>query len=838
MRRNSLTERLKYWSIEDGVVFNYNGQVEVGVELFLPSQAFMTDEIAQNVYGAIRNVLKRGTLPGCRTRLYIESAEVGATTIMRYMDSLKINSLFSKELRESYCELLNKVRLKGNVKTVRYYLTTTLFRKPRAIKTSYTESEYEEIMAKAFEHRERLKRLCRAAGYQAEDMKTDQVYSMIHRWLNPNMQTLQVKYDDNPKKRIFLDEDTLKENPEWVVPTLRRQLVANEIIVGSDTLVVGDRLVKSVMLQGTPEFTSLGMINRLVNELRNHTYHIVIDCQMMITGQIRRQVSSDYAASLGMAEDDGPNWMKDPSYKQAVRNAEGTLDKLNDGSYAFKTAITVMLNTTNDTQMAVAKETALAALTTLGGANPVIGTYINQELFLEKLPPFMGELHPQPFMLLDDNTADFFPVAGRWQGTSSISSILLNRDNALVPIDTFDRIANNYNVMIVGGSGSGKSFLIHTLAEDKMGQGAKIYILDRGQGYVNFTRSFDGAIVEVDIGKTSMNPMQLPPGVVEPDVEMRGRQRQIIRSMIPNVKPENESVENALIDVALVKTFAEALQTYKFAGEEQRVFKQPLLRDFRRSLKQLNDLNGSPLNEDAKKIAEDLANRLSNWTENSLYGTFVDRETSVDLSANVVYFETKNLELYPDLGETALLLINHMIRLDAVAQRDRQKVIVLDECWSLLKNPTARAMIVDWFKTARKENTGIWAASQDINDFAGIGIFTNISYFFIGTNQSGKSLMENIEGFTPRAVELYKLMGSEQSGDYKEFMLMIRTRYGNQGDIIRNRISSLKYWTYTSDPDEVVALQHLAKVRYQGDIRAAIRHKAEERDNAYQAQPA
>lgn len=63
-------------------------------------------------------------------------------------------------------------------------------------------------------------------------------------------------------------------------------------------------------------------------------------------------------------------------------------------------------------------------------------------------------------------------------------------------------------------------------------------------------------------------------------------------------------------------------------------------------------------------------------------------------------------------------LINSRVRAGNVGNY-KDKIVVLDEAWKLISNPTARSYIEALYREGRKQNTGIWLISQSYNDFQG-----------------------------------------------------------------------------------------------------------------------
>jgi type IV secretory pathway VirB4 component len=106
------------------------------------------------------------------------------------------------------------------------------------------------------------------------------------------------------------------------------------------------------------------------------------------------------------------------------------------------------------------------------------------------------------------HAADLLPVEMPWQGTPQSPLILLETPyRQLVPFSPFDPSLSDANVLLMGKSGGGKTFLAQkTLAE--LGRAnPQISILERGDSYRPFVELMGGRVIEVNLdGTEALNP--------------------------------------------------------------------------------------------------------------------------------------------------------------------------------------------------------------------------------------------------------------------------------------------------------------------------------------------
>ena len=72
---------------------------------------------------------------------------------------------------------------------------------------------------------------------------------------------------------------------------------------------------------------------------------------------------------------------------------------------------------------------------------------------------------------LSHEPANLMPLQGEWQGTASPGMMLVGRRGQIFTWSPFDNNEGNYNVCVVGRSGSGKSVFMQELLTSMLGHG-------------------------------------------------------------------------------------------------------------------------------------------------------------------------------------------------------------------------------------------------------------------------------------------------------------------------------------------------------------------------------
>ena len=76
----------------------------------------------------------------------------------------------------------------------------------------------------------------------------------------------------------------------------------------------------------------------------------------------------------------------------------------------------------------------------------------------------------------------FLPIHGEWKGNSREGLLLAGRRGQVFTIDPFIG-ESNYNVNVIGQSGSGKSVLLQDMVTNFLSNGTKVFVLDIGRSY-------------------------------------------------------------------------------------------------------------------------------------------------------------------------------------------------------------------------------------------------------------------------------------------------------------------------------------------------------------------
>lgn len=487
-----------------------------------------------------------------------------------------------------------------------------------------------------------------------------------------------------------------------------------------------------------------------------------------------------------------------------LRETEGVIEHMTaTGDHVFRAGVGLVLVGRTPAQLEGLKEAVVSAFSHFPGSLPVTGAYQNFFQYFALLP-YSGRANEFAFKMLESNAADLLPPVAPWRGSENPVLLFRNRWGSLTALDPFDPRSTNWNGLVVGGSGSGKTFFVQTLLAALLRQEADALIVDRGYGYAPLVEALGGAVIPVEPGGVSINPFDLPEGELGPDDEKKAFLMAVLRSMIPGGQDAvAESVENALLTAAIEQTYARGRTERKVEGKVRQHFAGCRLSDLVRTLVTVEEIGDRPASAGEREIARSLAIRLQSWTGETPLGQFVDRPTTVNPEAGVVYYETGGLDRYADLRGVGILLIADLIWRRAKRDPGRRKIAVFDEAWAMLKIGQAGEFMVELYRRARRYNTAVLAVSQSLQDFAEVrGILQNTGSFFLGRLPGEDQAVAQALDLPESALEAFRSL-SGRKGKYAEFMAWIRREDRMEGDVIRVEASPEEYWLFTTNPLEI-----------------------------------
>lgn len=243
------------------------------------------------------------------------------------------------------------------------------------------------------------------------------------------------------------------------------------------------------------------------------------------------------------------------------------------------------------------------------------------------------------------------------------------------------------HVLMLGATGSGKSFLVNFLLAQAQQYQPVTFIFDQGGSYERLTAACGGTTCRlVDSRSQSINPFCLPP-----------------------------TASNLHFLQALVRVLVQSGGHYACSARDER--------DIGEAVESLYSLDAPQrrLRTVALTLPRALGHHLASWVTGGVYGHVFDNPDDTLTLGAFQGFEFQGLEEYPRVVEALLFYI--LYRANAVIReedgRSRLKLFLLDEAWRFARDPTVKNYIVEALKTWRKHNAALLFVTQSDGDLEG-----------------------------------------------------------------------------------------------------------------------
>jgi len=671
----------------------------------------------------------------------------------------------------------------------------SLFQSPQKFQ-SVRKEEHEKAEKDLLQTRLSVEAMLVSMGAEPRLMTKDDVWSLIYRFLNPKRSLdLSPPKSNSDHREIEFNQHELKIAPELSLSSPREQLVFADVIQGYETFFFDETYHRVITLKTLPEETHAAMVSRLTS-LPFHFWldvHVKVPEQSTELANLQRQrrMAHSMSASHGGRATDLESEAQLNSSEETLRELINTGQKI----FYFQTALLLRANSENELEMMT--KTALQKFRELSGSEGLAETVAGFKAFKTILP--MGNVASlRSKRVKTDNLADFIPLYEPYQGKKVRPVCLFhNRQSGLVSFDPFDSVnLPNFNALVTGSSGAGKSFLNNLILLQYMTQKPLVFVIDIGGSYSKLCEFMKGQYIEIGPPKEgeirrAINPFQLEDGETTPSSQKIKFLLALLESMFTDTDDEKlQKLSKSLLEEVIVKT-------YKTAFESEG--RTPRLSDLRKLLE-----------ASSERELQNFAKMLYPWTEDRAYGKLLDRDNELDLNSDFVVFDLKGLSSYPDLQAVMILIITDFI-VGKVESKNltyygRRKRILMDECWELLKSRAASNAMEYWVRTLRKSGSGITFVTQGLPEVAahpiGSAILGNTATKFILLQKGDLTPVRDILRLNDQELALVSSL-RQQKGVFSEAFLASN----DDRTVIRSYPTPAEYWLATSDRDDNNALE-------------------------------
>src|SRR6266404_4782548 len=238
--------------------------------------------------------------------------------------------------------------------------------------------------------------------------------------------------------------------------------------------------------------------------------------------------------------------------------------------------------------------------------------------------------------------------------------------------------------MILGRTGSGKSFLLNFLITNLQKYDPFTFIFDLGGSFESLTRLFGGSYLRVGLESTdfAINPFSLPPTKANLDF-LALFVKVLLGSIVGKLDP---ATDRAL--------YEQIENLYSL---------DPALR---------------PLDVLANTLPRNLSDALAKWLRGGQFGFLFDNPQDTISFSRFQCFDFQQMSRYPELLEPLLFYILHRAN-DVIVNREIAstfKAFFIDEAWVFLRNSSIQQYVSEALKTWRKHNAAMILSTQSLDE--------------------------------------------------------------------------------------------------------------------------
>lgn len=373
------------------------------------------------------------------------------------------------------------------------------------------------------------------------------------------------------------------------------------------------------------------------------------------------------------------------------------------------------------------------------------------------------------------------PIYGDWKGTGTAVAPFISRNGQPMSFHLFDS-DTNYNGTIAAQSGSGKSFLTNYLITSYLSIGAKVWCIDVGRSYLKICEAYDGDFACFDReSDLCLNPFELVEDFSEEEDVLVGLLSAMAAPTVPLDDRQTAGLKKHLTDVWAKK------------GKTMIV----------------DDIEQALLDDPEPRI-QDIGHQLFAFTSKGQYGRYFNGKNNLNFRNPFTVLELEELKGRTHLQQVVLLQLIYQIQQDMyLGDRDRPKIVIIDEAWSLLSQGNVGEFIEHGYRRFRKYGGSAIVITQGVNDLyqnkVGQAIAEN-SAFTLLLGQKAEAIdaiQENKR--LPLGEGGYRILKTVRSykGHYSEIFMLTPRGVG----IARLTVDEYAKLLYSTAPEDVQAIK-------------------------------
>lgn len=802
----SLCEQLPFWDFESDPIPHAilsDGSLSSGIELLpLDVECFDESRLNQLTMGlrAFANSLPEGT-----TSQFLVKVESDVEQIVRSHSQLvKTDNPILLHLDGERAASLAGQANEGELFRTRllYFLRTEGVEKPGIFAFKQTKQFSSEFEAGYVDRLQGLNQALEGArgilsslGFVTKACSKEEMIGLLYEHLNPS------------RSESVLQPKISQRSPDLDDISPRAQLVFGDLVLDKEDFVLDRMRTRVITLKTLPEMTFAGMMSGFLA--------LPFKYELLFTFKIQDQVKEmkGLEQKRRMAHSLSGGSSQRVSDLESESRLSQTTDLIREiietGQRIFRAELAIILRAPNsdigERRLNLQTKEVLSRFKTLSGSEGVQETVGAWKIFKSDLPLApMSLVREKP--MKTNNLVDFLPLYGAATGDDVPVCLTKTRLGTLYAHNPYSARLSNFNSLVTGSSGSGKSFANNFLMLQQIARGTKVYIIDIGGSYRKMTELLNGQYFEINLsGQYVINPFELKNPAQAPGGDRLKCLVSIVEQMVVDQGEKLSRFERVQLEAALTTVFDKARNSAAPLSPTLSDLATHCLADTEGELRRIGKL-------------------MFPWVGSSPYGRLLDGLGKIEADRPIVAFDLKGLSQYPDLQAVMILILTNFILEQVESDRTVPKRVLLDEVWELLKSSAASSFMEYAARTFRKTGSGITFITQGVEEIiaSGMGpaILNNTATKLIMLQRGDTKILRDALKLNSQELRLIQSL-EQRKGLFSEGFLM----EGESRQVIRIQPSPLEYWISTSDARDN---QFLDRLKNQGSsLDAAITKAAE-----------
>ncbi len=630
-------------------------------------------------------------------------------------------------------------------------------------------------------------------GLTVTSLSMDETLDHIYQTLNPKRSFVMPR-PEMPVTSLSVESSDATlgvrvQSPTGHSSSPRERLTFGDLVLDQEEFLLDQRLHRVITLKTLPEMTYAGMLASFLRLPFHYDLVLSVSVPEQIKEMSKLNQKRRMAHSLSISQDGRASDLESESKLSSTE--ELIRELLNSGQRIYQTHLMIVLKAENSKsgvrELNLKTKEVLSRLRGLQGAEGCQETVGSWKVFKNQLPAAAKEMI-RPKKMKTSNLADFLPVYGPRLGDADPVVLFHNRLHGLVSFNPYDSGLPNYNALVTGSSGAGKSFFNNFILLQQMARNSRVFIIDIGGSYRKLTTALGGQYIEMNLSdRYAINPFDL-----SGDTAPSSQKLKSLVSIVEQMVSDDDKSKLSKLDRVLIEK--EILDVYD---------------NCKGATPCLSDLMTRCL-ESPEPGLNTIGKLLFSWTGARPFGQLLDRPGKLQTEAKICAFDLKGLSSYPDLQSVMILILTDFILTQVEKDKTSTKRIILDEAWELLKSEAASSFMEYCARTLRKTGSGITFITQGVEEIVaspiGSAILNNTATKVVMLQRGDTKILSETLKLNSEELTLVQGLRS-QKGEYSEALLI----EGNDRQVIRIFPMPLDYWLSTSDSKDNAALEKIMR---------------------------